>query len=70
MLGVGAQGRDVALLIFLVAKNGDMVESIYNEHLDVAVISPLLSRSFKAVEPWASRICRSLGNGVCWGLLD
>ncbi|KAF8669307.1 hypothetical protein HU200_051645 [Digitaria exilis] len=58
----------VALLIFLIA-NGDM-ENIYNEILDVAAISPRLSRSFEAAEPWGSRVCRTLGNRVCWGLLD
>ncbi|KAF8779677.1 hypothetical protein HU200_002428 [Digitaria exilis] len=58
-----AQGRDVAILIFPTA-NGD-TENMYVERLDMAVITPLLSHSFKAVEPWASRICRSLGNGLC-----
>ncbi|KAF8664524.1 hypothetical protein HU200_054704 [Digitaria exilis] len=68
MLGVRKQRRDAALLVFLVA-NGDM-KNIYNEILDVAVISPRLSGSFKAAELWGSRVCRTLGNGVCWGLLD
>ncbi|CAD6212316.1 unnamed protein product [Miscanthus lutarioriparius] len=64
------QGSDVALLVFLVTTDGDDTpENAYLERLDLGTVRPLLSRSLCGVEPWASRICKSLADGVCWGLL-
>lgn len=63
-----AQGRDVALVVFLTTDR-DM-EMVYLERLDLATAMPLLSRSLGGVEPWGSRICRSLADRVCWGFLD
>jgi hypothetical protein len=65
-----AQGTDVALLVFLVTDGDDVPENAYLERLDLLTVWPLLSRSLGGVEPWASRICKSLADGVCWGFLD
>lgn len=67
VLMLSAQGSHVALLIFLTT--GNVLGSAYRERLDVAVLKPVLSRAMDATEPWGSRICRSLGNGVCWRFL-
>jgi hypothetical protein len=62
------QGREVAILIFLTTEHD--TESAYLERLDLETARPLLCRSLGGVEPWVSRICKSLADGVCWGLLD
>ncbi|EER94376.1 uncharacterized protein LOC8083603 [Sorghum bicolor] len=65
-----AQGRYAALLVFLTADGDDDTPEIaYMERLDLLTVWPLLSRSLGGVEPWASRICKALADGVCWGLL-
>jgi hypothetical protein len=61
------EGRDVAILIFLTTEH-DM-ERVYLERLDLAAVRPLLCRTLGGVEPWGSRICKSLADGVCWGFL-
>ncbi|AQK66015.1 hypothetical protein Zm00014a_014485 [Zea mays] len=64
------QGSNVALLVFITTDGDDTPEDVYLEHLDLEIVRPLLSRSLGGVEPWASRICKSLANGVCWCFLD
>ncbi|OEL21080.1 hypothetical protein BAE44_0017900 [Dichanthelium oligosanthes] len=68
VLMVCAQGSDVALVMFLTASRD--WRSAYLERLDAATVTPLLSRALGDTEPWASRICRAVANGACWGLLS
>ncbi|KAF8696900.1 hypothetical protein HU200_036542 [Digitaria exilis] len=68
-LVVCAQGSEIALLMFLTA-GGDWTSGAYLERLTAATVEPLLSRArLGEAEPWASRICRALADGACWGLL-
>jgi hypothetical protein len=62
-----AQGSHVALLVYLTTD--DDARSPYRERVDVAALTPLLSRALDDTEPRGSRACWSLGNGVCWGFL-
>ncbi|XP_062201276.1 uncharacterized protein LOC133903830 [Phragmites australis] len=62
-----AQGSNIALLMFLTTDCH--LRSVYRERLDKATVTPLLSRALGATEPWVSRICWTLANGVCWDLL-
>jgi hypothetical protein len=64
------QGSDAALLVFITSDGDDTPENAYLERLDLKIVRPLLSRSLGGVEPWASRICKSLADGLCWCFLD
>ncbi|KAK3165545.1 hypothetical protein QOZ80_1AG0034520 [Eleusine coracana subsp. coracana] len=70
VLLLSAKGSHVALLVYLITTNEYSVRrSMYRERLDVAALTPLLSRAMDSTEPWGSRICRSLSNAVCWRFL-
>ncbi|KAF8676027.1 hypothetical protein HU200_047531 [Digitaria exilis] len=70
VLVVCAQGSEIALLMFLTAGDSDWTIGAYLELLHTDTVAPLLSRArLGDAEPWASRVCRALADGVCSGLL-